>query len=192
MGDRLYHHGNLRNSLIENGIQIVNEEGEKNCSLRKAAARCGVSHAAPYTYFRNKEELISSMKEYVIRYFISSLKESVKDTENQERRICSLGRAYVEFFIENPNYFYFLFGSNSCYTGLTGNPALNASYRLFESTLATFSETGGLPLVERKKNMAMWAMVHGIAAMAVMGAVAFEDDWGKMAEDILKGIKLRL
>ena len=42
-----YHHKDLRNALIETGIQIVNTEGVNAFSLRKVAAACGVSHAAP-------------------------------------------------------------------------------------------------------------------------------------------------
>ena len=43
-----YHHGNLRNALIEAGLKIINESGEDSLSLRKVAAACNVSHAAPY------------------------------------------------------------------------------------------------------------------------------------------------
>ena len=44
-----YHHGNLREELIEKGIELINEEGEEKLSLRKVAKMCGVSNAAPYT-----------------------------------------------------------------------------------------------------------------------------------------------
>ena len=56
-----YHHKDLRNALIETGIQIVNTEGVNAFSLRKVAAACGVSHAAPYSHFQNKEELLEEM-----------------------------------------------------------------------------------------------------------------------------------
>ena len=49
-----YHHKDLRNALIETGIQIVNTEGVNAFSLRKVAAACGVSHAAPYIHIQNK------------------------------------------------------------------------------------------------------------------------------------------
>ena len=56
-----YHHKNLRNALIETGIQLVSTEGVNAFSLRKVAAACGVSHAAPYSHFQNKEELLEAM-----------------------------------------------------------------------------------------------------------------------------------
>ena len=56
-----YHHKDLRNALIEAGIQLVSTEGVNAFSLRKVAAACGVSHAAPYSHFQNKEELLEAM-----------------------------------------------------------------------------------------------------------------------------------
>ena len=55
-----YHHKDLRNALIETGIQLVSTEGVNAFSLRKVAAACGVSHAAPYSHFQNKEELLEA------------------------------------------------------------------------------------------------------------------------------------
>ena len=60
-----YHHGNLRQALIDAGIKLINENGEENLSLRKVAAACDVSHAAPYAHFKDKEELIDAIKENV-------------------------------------------------------------------------------------------------------------------------------
>ena len=50
-----YHHGNLRKELIEKGIKMINSTGEEKLSLRKLAVECGVSNAAPYTHFKNKD-----------------------------------------------------------------------------------------------------------------------------------------
>ena len=61
MPKKQYHHKDLRNALIEKGIEIVNSEGLYSFSLRKVAAACGVSHAAPYSHFQSKEELLEAM-----------------------------------------------------------------------------------------------------------------------------------
>ena len=57
MSNNSYHHGNLKNALIEAGIEMVNEGGTASLSLRKVAAKCGVSNAAPYAHFAGKEEM---------------------------------------------------------------------------------------------------------------------------------------
>lgn len=58
MEKKPYHHKNLKNDLIEKGIELVNKNGINQLSLRKVAQACGVSHAAPYSHFSNKEELL--------------------------------------------------------------------------------------------------------------------------------------
>ena len=60
-----YHREGLKNLLIEKGIEIVNTDGVQSFSLRKAAAACKVSHAAPYSHFRNKEELLNAMQLHI-------------------------------------------------------------------------------------------------------------------------------
>ena len=60
-----YHHGDLRNALIEEGIKMINAGGEEALSLRKLAEKCGVSMAAPYAHFKSKEDMINAIKEYV-------------------------------------------------------------------------------------------------------------------------------
>ena len=60
-----YHHKDLRKALIETGIELVSKEGVSAFSLRKVAAACGVSHAAPYSHFQNKEELLNAMQIFI-------------------------------------------------------------------------------------------------------------------------------
>ena len=50
-----YHHGQLKQALIEAGIEILNVTTPEQLSLRKVANQCGVSHAAPYKHFKNKQ-----------------------------------------------------------------------------------------------------------------------------------------
>ncbi|MBP5299660.1 MAG: TetR/AcrR family transcriptional regulator, partial [Lachnospiraceae bacterium] len=107
-----YHHGNLRNALIEAGLKIINESGEDALSLRKVAAACGVSHAAPYAHFADKESLIEAIKQKVTDDFTGELERSVNEpgVESVEDAILSMGEAYIMFFRNKPDYFNFLFG----------------------------------------------------------------------------------
>ena len=80
MKPKPYHHGDLRTVMIEKGIEFINEHGAKSLSLRKIAAACGVSHAAPYSHFAGKEELLTAIEKHITEQFAAALKESVKET----------------------------------------------------------------------------------------------------------------
>ena len=77
-----YHHKDLRNALIETGIQLVSTEGVNAFSLRKVAAACGVSHAAPYSHFQNKEELLEAMQLFITDRFSKQLESAVQKNNN--------------------------------------------------------------------------------------------------------------
>jgi AcrR family transcriptional regulator len=61
MEENTYHHGDLKNALIEAGVEILTETGLGGLSLRKVAKRAGVSHAAPYAHFKDKQALVAAI-----------------------------------------------------------------------------------------------------------------------------------
>ncbi len=65
MDNKPYHHGNLRSALVEAGLELISMEGEETLSLRKAALKCGVSNAAPYAHFNNKDEFIAAIQQSI-------------------------------------------------------------------------------------------------------------------------------
>jgi AcrR family transcriptional regulator len=106
-----YHHGDLKNELIQSGIKMIQQDGIEKLSLRKLASICGVSEAAPYSHFENKEQLLAAMQEYVTEQLTQCLKSAVEttDKQNSETAISNMGKAYVLFFMEHPEYYIFLF-----------------------------------------------------------------------------------
>ena len=64
-----YHHGNLKAELIEKGLEFIANYGTENLSLRKLADSVGVSPAAPYAHFRNKEAFLSEVRDYITDQF---------------------------------------------------------------------------------------------------------------------------
>ena len=97
-----YHHGNLREALIEAGLKIINESGEDALSLRKVAAACDVSHAAPYAHFKDKDELIEAIKSSVTDRFMEELLAAVEDKPTADEAIIAMGKSYITFFSRNP------------------------------------------------------------------------------------------
>ena len=104
-----YHHGNLKEELIENGLKYIDKYGTETFSMRKLADSIGVSPAAPYAHFKNREAFLSEVRTYIADRFYTLLKETIDNCLESSRILLELGKSYVLFFCENPLYYRFLF-----------------------------------------------------------------------------------
>lgn len=193
MSNNKYHHGNLKNALIEAGIEMINEVGEENLSLRKAAARCGVSNAAPYAHFSGKEEMIEAMQDYVTDKFMTSLKQAVAEGENPhtEENILRFGRAYIVFFLKNPQYFSFLFAQPcmKAQLSLDGDETDNyPPYQYFKDLILEYDRQNEPNMSNEEKEIQiirLWATVHGLSAIATMKNVTWDKKWEEQLHVLL-------
>ena len=94
---KAYHHKDLRNALIEKSIEIVSSEGVQSFSLRKAAAACGVSHAAPYKHFQNKEEFFLSKVSVYAYPILSLVHETVLILCAPSKNLLKINYKYIFF-----------------------------------------------------------------------------------------------
>ena len=179
-----YHHGNLRQALIDAGIKIINESGEESLSLRKVAAECNVSHAAPYAHFNSKEELIEAIKSSVTDQFMEELETSVSECSTAEEAILAMGRTYLTYFV-------FLFGKQN----ITAHLQMNKDYKndyppfvLLKRMYKRYLEEKGIekPFEEQEIDLIkIWAMVHGMASIACMKGVKTSFNWNDPDERLL-------
>lgn len=189
MEKKPYHHGNLRAALIEAGIKLVNQEGIYGCSLRKVAAACGVSRGAPYAHFKNKEDMLEEMKNYVTEKFVSILKKVIRENTDIDKLLPEIGRAYIYFFVENPNYYPFLFNQSNIQIVLTENQEKAESYRHLEgepnSIIAMLDKLDVPESLHMQNIIAVWSIVHGLAGIVTMQGVEYDGNWDIMIEKIL-------
>src|SRR6516225_9375031 len=102
---RPYHHGDLWRALVQAGIEILHEEGVHALTLRAVARRAGVSHAAPYRHFADKEALLAAIAEDGYRRLISELADVLADEHASARQLMTeAGKRYVHFVLENPDH----------------------------------------------------------------------------------------
>lgn len=186
-----YHHGNLRNSLIEAGIELIDREGDKQLSLRKVAALCGVSQAAPYSHFQSKEGLLEAMRDYVTAQFMEALEQSICSYPKQDDSavLVQMGKAYVTFFLRHPRYFSFLFSQSGVEVDLTLDGDASGNFPPFELMKAVaFRALGGSGLPREKMQdmiIALWATVHGLTSIATMKNIRYDKDWETKITDII-------
>jgi len=191
MSNKPYHHGNLRISLIEAGIKLINQEGAKKLSLRKVCALCGVSQTAPYSHFQSKEDLWKAMQDYVIEQFMEVLENAITSCSNQNDPsvLIQMGKSYVIFFINNPQYFQFLFSQPCMEINLSMdvNGTKNfPPFELFKTIVFRVFGVTGMPKEKIEDTIiSLWATVHGLASIATMKNVHYDKAWETKIEDII-------
>ncbi len=192
MEKKAYHHGDLRRSLIETGIELISQEGEEKLSLRKAAMKCGVSNAAPYAHFKNKDEFIGAMQQHVMDLFTASLEETAKEYENSPELLLMLGKTYVMFFYQNPLYYDFLFSRKNIKIQLSLNNSSENENQTLEilkkAAIQTFGKVNMPEKMIQDKIIAMWALVQGLSNIVTMPNVEYDDNWEQRIEEIIKSI----
>jgi AcrR family transcriptional regulator len=194
LGKAGYHHKNLKEEMIKNSIRIIGEEGYGKFSMRKVAGACGVSHAAPYRHFKDKDSLITAIFDQVNEKFDRILKSALEkhpsDTKDQLREMAFL---YIKFFVENPEYMKFLFFSdfNKAIQEKTGAPnmvEISRPYHTFISTVERFRAAGGKDIrqIDQEAHiLSLWGLAHGIAVLITQGNFRCEGDPLELVREIV-------
>jgi AcrR family transcriptional regulator len=176
-GPRGYHHGNLKEALIRAALQLIAEKGPAGFTFAEAARSAGVSPAAPYRHFRDRDELLSSIAQRGFEQFEQLLTQAWDDgrpdTITAFERV---GKAYLAFAREEPAFYSAMFESG---VPVETTPALMAaSERAFAVIRAAAERLAALapPGVPRPPAMMMalhiWAMSHGVASLFGRGDAA--------------------
>lgn len=101
-----YHHGDLKNALIQAGLQILSKEGVQGLSLRKVAKQAGVSHTAPYSHFADKQALIAAIAAEGYKKLYEQVSAAAqKYSDNPLSQLTEMAWAYVQFAIDEPDHF---------------------------------------------------------------------------------------
>lgn len=168
MSKHSYHHGDLRNALLDGAYDMLMEEGIQNLSLRKVAKRVGVSHNAPYQHFSDKEALIAAVAEQGFAHLsktIHHLLEQHHATPSIDKLILA-AQAYVQFMAENPAYLEVMFGPyhHSDYPDLS-KTAL-ATFELLVSIVIEGQVSGEIKQGDAREIAAtIWMTLHGISTI---------------------------
>ena len=161
-----YHHGNLREALVEAALELLHEGGAEALSLRAAARRAGVSAMAPYRHFADKEALLAAVAAHGFTLLAARLAEADTAPDPVDALVAQ-GVAYVRFACEDPDRFRLMFGAAQP----AGHPDLRAAggtgYAILARRVATLAD-------ESRRDdltLACWSLVHGLASLLVDGQV---------------------
>ena len=96
---------NVKQRLIQNGIAEISAHGIRDFSVRRVATKSGVSCAAPYKHFKDRDSFIAAMLDYVTAIWIERLRKTAAQYPGDFRRqLVEISTEYVRFLVENPHY----------------------------------------------------------------------------------------
>ncbi|MGA7054451.1 MAG: TetR/AcrR family transcriptional regulator [Mycobacterium sp.] len=166
-----YHHGDLKRALTQAALVLVAEKGPKGFTLTEAARRAGVSAAAPYRHFADKAQLLAAVAEEGFIQLHEALTAASDGASDPENRVIDLGRAYVHWAVNHPDYYLSMFGAETIkrdHPGLliAGGRAFGELVDAITSCLESGVMEGQDPI---KIAGPLWSLVHGVASLAIGG-----------------------
>lgn len=163
-----YHHGNLREALLEQAHALLVEEGISGVSLRQVAARVGVSRTAPYHHFPNKEALFAALVQRAFQQLVDDMGAAASSEGPVIERFGRMGRAYIGFALREPSMYRLMFGPHMLDarkhpdTACVADEAFNICRRLVEEGQASGEVGGDEPMAVA---LTAWSTVHGLATL---------------------------
>jgi AcrR family transcriptional regulator len=173
-----YHHGNLRRALVDAALEILIAEGATALSLRAVARRAGVSQAAPYHHFTDRDELMAAVAEAGFRLLLMRLERVTESkSPNPRRAMQDYAVAYVNFAVEFPAYYRLMFGQRLAER--SPYPELRSSVRELRRVFATAVEALQMRGLARRGDpdelaLTSWSLIHGIAMLLIDGQMREE------------------
>ena len=174
-----YHHGNLKNALIERGLSYISREGMENFSFRKLSEICDVSMAAPYSHFKSKGDFLDAAEEYVTQALLKNLSSSIQRCTDAEELIIEAGTSYILFSYNNPLYRQLLNRHESLMIQ-TYPPFLVFKDALYDKI--TIGDVDASKDKYDEKAIAYWALIEGLSSMSL------GDNESRLSEDEIRHI----
>jgi AcrR family transcriptional regulator len=175
-GRRGYHHGNLKEALIVAALDLIGEKGPAGFTFAEAARQAGVSPAAPYRHFRDRDALMADVARRGFERFEEQLKAAWDDGRpGLGAAFDRLGKAYLAFARNEPAYFSAMFEAG---LSMAEHRELKEASDLAFAVLRDACEAlvAGMPAARRPPAAMMalhvWSLSHGIASLFARGDAA--------------------
>jgi AcrR family transcriptional regulator len=175
---RAYHHGNLRQELLEAAMRAFAARGNVGFTLRELARDVGVTHNAPYRHFASKAELLQGLRDEGFRRLAEAEHAALRrlgEGAPVRARVAALGDAYVRYAIAEPLRLQLMLAA-PLEAGEDGPPEAE-SYSILERTLEEGRASGEVrsDLSARELALVAWALVHGLASLISSNRIPGEE-----------------
>ena len=164
-----YHHGNLREALVGAARDLIAERGPAGFTLVEAARRAGVSAAAPYRHFKDRDALVAEVCRRGFEELGRRLSDAWARSELETDAFNRMGRTYLAFAHEEPGYYSAMFAPGPMRSPSPPSQAAREAFAALRSAIAHLvggeRDPGRLNLLAYE----VWALTHGIAMLAAAG-----------------------
>lgn len=188
-----YHHGDLRAQLVEATRILVEEAGPDHFSVSEACRRAGVSTAAPYKHFKDKQEMLRAVAIAGMQRQHAQMSAELEDYEpGTLDRIVALGRVYVRFAMTEPGVFRLMFGLSEKHG--EHNDLIETGNNTFDVVIHEVARCRGRSTTteaDEHEAFLLWSFVHGLSFLNIDGKLA-EKNMAIDLEPILEDIARRV
>lgn len=170
-------HKNVREQLIIAGIEEINKYGLQSFSIRRIANECGVSCAAPYKHFKDRQSFIASIIDYINKQWFERQQKILKTLpDNTREQLVETSLDYVRFLVENPHYRSIIMLKDeefdSEYKNLRGQIS-----GLSQGLIKRYCKEADLPEdIEKCKTYIVRSLIYGASLMFDNGEMEYNDN----------------
>lgn len=168
-----YHHGNLRQSLVNTAVELIARRQHSEFTLRELAKQLGVTHAATYHHFKDKEELLAVVAQEGYMLLTECLTKSAQQApDNALARMRAMGIAYLRFALDNQAHFRVMFGHK--FGDLSLYPAIRDASIGCQNLMIALLQEGQKQGFYVEHDVAeliaiQWSSIHGLAVLTLNG-----------------------
>lgn len=168
-----YHHGDLRRSLIAAAVSLISERSRAEFTLRELAKQLGVTHAATYHHFKDKDDLLAAVAEDGFTALREYLERAVEESPDSPiMRLRAIASAYVRFAVDHPAHFRVMYARD--YDDETRFPAAKQAADQNAAMIDAFWSSAAQKGYYRQGDLnefsrASWALVHGLSMLHING-----------------------
>ena len=179
-----YHHGDLKNALVQAGITLLETQGLPGLSLRAIAAAVGVSHTAPKNHFGSLRGLLTAIAIEGFHRHTAFMRQGVDAASGPKARQLAAMEGYVRFAMTHPHLFDLMFSPLYCDFN---SVALQQSARQSYAILADISvdlqwDKAAEPNGQQRSEAMLWSFVHGYAKLRLAGQFGPNTNTGQIFE----------
>ena len=162
-----YHHGDLRDALVQAALREVERGGPEAISLKALAKQLGVSQPAPYRHFADREALLTAVTAEAFRQFSAMLRESI-GKPSKSSKLSRLAQATLDFGLRRNGIYRLMFASRTMAGAPKGSELHRAAMETFGLVLEAL-EAPAVGLLRERFALQIWAALHGVVMLAEQG-----------------------